>query len=505
MKMQLSKTVNGEETVIEADNYTATLRIAPDQNEIDNIIRYIDYSPGGTIEPRLAYPSTLTLHSFFSHGFPRALEYCSIVLVNTDLHKSDLPYNAWDKKGIIGLAECPITYSGSDEIRGTYNSAESKITRNLRTGKCTYHLVVDFPTHCANGSFNKVLFYPAYAYTSMTTSPSYFPTLINHQFLDIRLKELNGITGISSSYSTGLSRGTGIDYAVGDDGSIMLKLITDTWLYYYEPVEGKSRHKVTAINLEDYSSLGLNNKGKVPISYFNGSYWILNQNTDFSTGPGTSGVTTSEWMQIRVENGELKFGEKQSFSITPASGSYRRSFKIIEMGGLLFHFYGSHGSSSSSTTSKYSYLTILSKDYVPVHSYSSYISYTSDSGYYSTFSWFYDKEGEKFYFFDYYSVTGRMLIIDKKTYENTTSSFTVPHRLAQSPNGEYLKGIKLPINYLRESSSTYNNPASSGGYYVIGEAEFKKPIVEIDLEEPLNKTNVETLKLIFDFEVSANY
>lgn len=503
MKMQLSKTVNGEETVIEADNYTATLRIAPDQNELDNIVRFVDYTPGVTVESRLAYPSTLTLHHLFSHGFPRALEYCSVVLVNTDLHKSDLPYNMFDKKGIIGLAECPISYSGSDELRGTYNSAESKVTYDRLNGKTTYHIVVDFPTHCANGSFNKVLFYPAYSFTSMTTTPGYFPTMVNHQFLDVRMTKFRGLLPISAAYSTNYARATSMDFAVGNDGSYMCKQYTSSSLYFLEPVAGKDRYKGTTIDLTKYRDSGLNNGGKVPISYFNDSFWILNQNTDFSTAP-SSGTTTSEWVQIRVENGELKFGEKKTVPVSTSSGSYRRSAKIIEMGGLLFHFYLGHGGTSLTST-KHVYLTIYDKEFSEVHKYSTSLYSSSDSGYYPFFSWYYDKKGEKFYFFDCTVSGGRILIIDKKTFNHTLTTFTVPHRVGQSPNGEHFKAVKSPIGYVRESTGGYNYPCSSGGYYFMGDAEFKKPIVEIDLEEPLNKTNVETLKLIFDFEVTASY
>jgi hypothetical protein len=61
--------------------------------------------------------------------------------------------NEWVVHGErIGYAFSTSTYSGGDTQRGTYNASESFTTRDQ------VHLVFDFPTHAANGTFQSIYF-----------------------------------------------------------------------------------------------------------------------------------------------------------------------------------------------------------------------------------------------------------------------------------------------------------------------------------------------------------
>lgn len=71
----------------------------------------------------------------------------------TDASHPEQPEKEWYMKGNeIGWALTSGTYSGSDEKRGSYNTAESFTTQEQ------VHIVVDFPSHAANGTFQSIYF-----------------------------------------------------------------------------------------------------------------------------------------------------------------------------------------------------------------------------------------------------------------------------------------------------------------------------------------------------------
>ena len=73
----------------------------------------------------------------------------------TDASHPEQPEKEWYMKGNeIGWALTSGTYSGSDEKRGSYNTAESFTTQEQ------VHIVVDFPTHAGNGTFQSIYFTP---------------------------------------------------------------------------------------------------------------------------------------------------------------------------------------------------------------------------------------------------------------------------------------------------------------------------------------------------------
>lgn len=76
------------------------------------------------------------------------------ISLTTANHPED-PLNEWLYAGTtIGYALSTETYSGSDVLRGGYNSAES-FTKSDHV-----RMVFDFPTHAANGEFRSIYFNP---------------------------------------------------------------------------------------------------------------------------------------------------------------------------------------------------------------------------------------------------------------------------------------------------------------------------------------------------------
>src|SRR5690625_920558 len=73
----------------------------------------------------------------------------------TDASHPEQTEKAWYMKGNeIGWALTSGTYSGSDEKRGSYNASESFTTQEQ------VHIVIDFPTHAGNGTFQSIYFTP---------------------------------------------------------------------------------------------------------------------------------------------------------------------------------------------------------------------------------------------------------------------------------------------------------------------------------------------------------
>ena len=73
----------------------------------------------------------------------------------TDASHAEQPEKEWYIKGNeIGWALTTGSYSGSDDKRGSYNTSESFTTQEQ------VHIVIDFPTHAANGTFQSIYFTP---------------------------------------------------------------------------------------------------------------------------------------------------------------------------------------------------------------------------------------------------------------------------------------------------------------------------------------------------------
>lgn len=73
----------------------------------------------------------------------------------TDASHAEQPEKEWYMKGSeIGWALTSGTYSGSDDKRGSYNTSESFTTQEQ------VHIVIDFPTHAGNGTFQSIYFTP---------------------------------------------------------------------------------------------------------------------------------------------------------------------------------------------------------------------------------------------------------------------------------------------------------------------------------------------------------
>ena len=78
-------------------------------------------------------------------------------MILTDATHPEDSQNEWVRAGnVIGYAHTTGTYSGNDPLRGSYNLVESFTNREQ------VHIVVDFPTHAGNGTFQSIYFSSEY-------------------------------------------------------------------------------------------------------------------------------------------------------------------------------------------------------------------------------------------------------------------------------------------------------------------------------------------------------
>lgn len=74
-------------------------------------------------------------------------------MILTDATHAEAPDSEWIIRGNeVGYAYTDGTYSGGDTSRGSYNAQESFTSREQ------VHIVVDFPTHASNGTFQSIYF-----------------------------------------------------------------------------------------------------------------------------------------------------------------------------------------------------------------------------------------------------------------------------------------------------------------------------------------------------------
>ena len=87
------------------------------------------------------------------HEFYADLQDPFYTMILTDATHPEDPQNEWVRAGnVIGYAHTTGAYSGTSTLRGSYNLVESFTNREQ------VHIVVDFPTHAGNGTFQSIYF-----------------------------------------------------------------------------------------------------------------------------------------------------------------------------------------------------------------------------------------------------------------------------------------------------------------------------------------------------------
>jgi hypothetical protein len=120
----------------------------------------------------------------------------AIMSLTTANHPEDSENEIFMRGQEIGYALTTATYSGTDILRGTYNPAESSTSPEL------VRIVIDFPTHASNGTFQSIYF-------RETNPVSYTIAPYTRPFNDsqiIRVEKVGDKWYVLNYYSVGIAR-----------------------------------------------------------------------------------------------------------------------------------------------------------------------------------------------------------------------------------------------------------------------------------------------------------
>lgn len=143
LKKKLIMPFTGTATVKLYDSLTGRQTYeAKSENRISAVFGNIAYLDG------FYYPMLDNLQQGLLQDIYETYPFRVMVLTTGDIPED--PYDYWTWGDIVGYADGWYTYSGSNILKGTINKGEWARSTGLK------HLVIDFPTHAANGTFKSI-------------------------------------------------------------------------------------------------------------------------------------------------------------------------------------------------------------------------------------------------------------------------------------------------------------------------------------------------------------
>ena len=468
MKLSYIKNAGSNDgDIIQAENYTAKMDLLPRNEEMtvynNMLTKNISTIKKAIYSPYLIHNVNNDLDSMYNG--------MSILFINKSnnifLEEGLEIYGPNSRYGLVGVVDIlnDYTYSGSSTTIGTQNLKES--SKFISNGKyMNIHAVVDFPTHACNGSIDRILFMPTMSHSNHK----------NCSYKDIRYPHPL-LTNIHAYMDTGLS--SLVYSAIDSKGNYIIKL--DSMYYYnFEGIIGKIPE--SNVRLDGSSS-------KYNLYYIT----CLNDQFYFSNSYGTTlhkvNIIKAE-DEYGVKICEFEVG-KETFTVIKPESEIYNIYNIMDMGEF-YIMTTRNGSSSSSSTPRMIYK--LDKSFNLISKVQ--LENTSNDLY----GYGIKARLTENLLYIYNSVNVLLNMSTMTIIESNNGIFNgafTPIHCSTNPN------IKVaacnPTLYSRAASPTsgYNQPNS---YAAICEFNYSRPIITIDLEEPLNKTNAETLKLIFDLE-----
>ncbi|MBE6067409.1 MAG: hypothetical protein E7211_06890 [Clostridium lundense] len=143
LKKKLIMPFTGTATVKLYDSLTGRQTYeAKSENRISAAFGNIAYLDG------FYYPMLDNLQQGLLQDIYETYPFRVMVLTTGDIPEN--PYDYWTWGDIVGYADGWYTYSGSSILKGTVNKGEWTRSTGLK------HIVIDFPTHAANGTFKSI-------------------------------------------------------------------------------------------------------------------------------------------------------------------------------------------------------------------------------------------------------------------------------------------------------------------------------------------------------------
>lgn len=474
MKVSYAKTSSGGNfgEVIEADNCTITLDIVPRQEEMSVVERYVNshfhnvYNAGTILVPEFR-TKNCSLQGIYN---ARQL-LCVDDSKNKLKHDYGVDYLYFNSPllGVIGA--CNINgyaYANNDSVRVSQNVQES--SKERRYTHMRFHDVIDFPTNASNGSMTNFYYLPNLAYNSnvdnaefMHYTPYAYPVLTNI------IQEI-------SPYTV-----NGMIYAVNSKGDYIV--CYDTVLYYrYKNVVGE-------MNLSDIKNMTNTPTKALLITCVNDEFYILRDTDTYWSSTVTLGRLDFEIVDVGDFSKSactLTYNSNYTLGSTEIFKSSFHLYRVIQCAdNVLLWLWKANNSSSqwklTKTDLEYNIITEISANSFP--------------------SYFRSRDGAVYHLAD------NLLLI---TYKDTISYLFDVDKMEIIHQERITRDKFAPFNHYKNRDARYAhcvmvNESHAGtpsiNYFVISNFNWNRPFISVDLEEPLNKTNVETLKLIFDVEL----
>ena len=508
---------NNEADVIEADNYKMTINAKMTQNMVDIIARagackaddYIGYYKDqpynrGRISEILNL-STNSIVKAFTSGV--------LYLVNTTEDRMGgapiiSPYSPC--QGVVGAVDLDgIVYSGTDIIRGSVNIGETTYSVNSNSDKYTGRMVIDFPTNAANGSFDKVIIGSHSRFISNVYEghqdfkyTNFIPKIIDYWGL------FNVQPSIGSPTST-----TGFGglneyncYAAKDD--IIFVKPTYSSNTSHNNVKkammikkGKGAFEVDVeklVTVSDYSY--------TTIYCIGGKFYLYYSHA--TAGSGTTFPNNAFYEMIISDNNSITLGGKLTVnevlnfdSILESKTSYFHIYNAVDFENVTACLFKTN-TNSSSYTFKIAFFDKITKEPVKTYTIGKSTNDLNPAEWYLNIKQsavFYGEDGKKSlviggFIFDY------NLEFLGKDIRFPSNNYTT--KLITDGNKNYMvQSNTCPLLADRSGNSSYHGSAVKK--LEIYETETRdNPCIIINLEEPVNKNNTETLKLIFDYDIT---
>ena len=469
------------ETITQED-CTVTLNLQRDTRCAKAMIKFLSMlnSSSATVESLYVEKySDRFLSSYFGTS-EQFFTKPSMLLLDSTKQKTNITSDIVSSNGVLGACDCRYeAYSGNDTVRGTVNLGESSIKIEA-PHRVKNHLVIDFPTHASNGTIDKIVFNDKALYS---TSASYQPS--NRKRTPLMMTRLDSLyCNECSSLSPHLSNGT---MAVNNNGDYIA-------LFYISSSANRSiirkDGKMYKINT---SNLIKDNKYSLYITCINDTFYLHSDSSDRTT-INSSGLKLYK-LNIDVVDGEISVTRDDNDFITIPGRSYDTSTKVY------FNFAIQHKDKILVSTTRtsdnetkidefdlnFNYIKTV-ETFINSASYAEYFTYNSN--------FLFNGEDELIHTKGSYN-------FNKGSYSYTNSVYSLINKnyimCCSSADCSHSVGV-VNENYNKHHSSQSNANVGTGNNNIIGEIEVKPSEIVIDLKQPIVKTDVETLKLIFDFE-----
>ena len=485
--LRIQKTTNNESTeIIEQENQSIELNLKMDQSACNLLAKVIATGR----QQRMSGASTYgynrvgTFINLLSTNVYELLNNSRLFLINSasDVSNGMIEGQTLDASlGVIGACNIDwIGYSGDSSTRGSMNLKES--SRDNQLNRFVHHIVIDFPTHAANGSFDTIIFQPQSNYeNSLDSNHVHFKS---PQFVPRPVKKIgeiaagNGDCNSAYNYITGFNTGE-IIYSHGfyNDSEYKRQIFKEGITYslpadldglkssYYIYVNFNNR--MYLLNLES-PYLGMNSR--LDRVYLYEVTQLLYTETTATPTIGTGMLLTTVLTDI----------QKSSMSNDIVIGT------IDTWGDITYIAYYNETLNKSYINFYDASLNLIKYDEVPSLAHG-----------YTVFNRAIFKKDEE-----------EILVIDKYMYNHQLDNLGVFSLSAAIwYNTRYFICANQTYALFNKSSPIMapikiNNSAVDADWNEIFLIEQRKPAIKIKLLEPVNKTNIETLKLIFDFDIT---